>query len=124
MGPFVLGGRAPIESTDEIGDDPAMTPLHLSRLIAAALAVCAAMAVGAAGGDGGRDIAAACASCHQGKAGAVIPALAGMDKATLLARMREFRDGRRPSTVMRELASGYTDAQIEAAASYLSAQTP
>jgi cytochrome c553 len=37
-------------------------------------------------------------------------------------RVKEFRDGRRPSTIMQQLANGYTDAQIEAAASYLAAQ--
>ncbi len=56
--------------------------------------------------------------------GAAIPDLAGMDKATIVARVREFRDGSRPATIMRQLANGYTDAQIEAAASYLSAQKP
>jgi len=30
--------------------------------------------------------------------------------------------GRRPATVMQQLAKGYTDAQIEAAAAYFSAQ--
>ena len=54
--------------------------------------------------------------------GAAIPDLAGMEKATIVERVREFRDGRRPSTIMRQLANGYTDAQIEAAASYLAAQ--
>jgi sulfide dehydrogenase cytochrome subunit len=42
-----------------------------------------------------------------------------MEKAAIIERVREFRDGRRPSTIMRQLANGYTDAQIEAAASYL-----
>ncbi len=45
-----------------------------------------------------------------------------MDKTTIIERVREFRDGRRPSTVMQQLAKGYTDAQIEAAASYFAAQ--
>jgi cytochrome c553 len=78
------------------------------------------------GDESGRDIAANCASCHHGdrRTGAAVPSLAGMDKASLVRRVREFRDGVRPSTIMKELAKGYTDAQIEAAAAYLAAQKP
>ena len=96
----------------------------LARLFAAAFGACAALTVVAADNEAGRDIAAGCASCHHGerRSGAAIPELAGMDKATIVLRVREFRDGRRPSTIMQQLARGYTDAQIEAAASYLSAQ--
>jgi sulfide dehydrogenase cytochrome subunit len=36
--------------------------------------------------------------------------------------MRDFRDGKRPSTIMQQLAKGYTDAEIDAAAAYLAAQ--
>jgi cytochrome c553 len=113
-----------IEFDVEIGDDAAMNSTFLSSLLAAALSAGAVLPVIAAGNDIGRDIAADCASCHHGdrRSGAPIPDLAGMDKATIIDRMREFRDGRRPSTIMRQLASGYTDAQIEAAASYLAAQ--
>jgi len=95
-----------------------------SILFAAAFGACAALPVTVAGNDTGRDIAANCASCHHGdrRDGAAIPDLAGIDKATIIDRVRQVRDGRRPSTSMRQLASGYTDAQIEAAASYLAAQ--
>jgi cytochrome subunit of sulfide dehydrogenase len=74
----------------------------------------------------GRDIAANCASCHgtNGRSLGAIPVLAGRDKAALVVLVREFRDGTRPSTVMRQLAKGYTDAQIEAAAAYFAAQKP
>ena len=108
----------------EIGDDAAMKSTSLLRLFAAALGACAALPLAAAESDAGRDIAANCASCHHGdrRAGAAIPDLAGMEKAAIVERVREFRDGRRPSTIMRQLANGYTDAQIDAAASYLAAQ--
>ncbi|MEP6996066.1 MAG: c-type cytochrome [Betaproteobacteria bacterium] len=103
-----------------------MRSRYLPRLLVAALGVCAAPAVLAADSDAGRDIAANCASCHHGdrRSGAAIPALAGVDKTMIVQRMREFRDGRRPSTIMQQLAKGYTDEQIEAAASYLAAQKP
>jgi cytochrome c553 len=72
----------------------------------------------------GRDIAATCASCHpsDGKDGGAIPILAAQDSPTLVERMKEFREGRRPSTVMQQLAKGYTDAEIAAVAAYLAAQ--
>ena len=72
----------------------------------------------------GRDIAANCASCHgtDGRSRGAIPNLAGVDAATIVQLMKEFRDGRRAATVMQQLAKGYTDAQIEAAAAYFAAQ--
>jgi cytochrome subunit of sulfide dehydrogenase len=72
----------------------------------------------------GRDIAANCASCHgtDGKSRAAVPSLAGRDAAVIVQRMKEFREGRRAATVMQQLAKGYTDAQIEAAAAYFAAQ--
>jgi sulfide dehydrogenase cytochrome subunit len=74
----------------------------------------------------GRDIAANCANCHGtgGRSLGGIPSIAGLDQAYLVQQMRDFRDGKRPSTVMQQLARGYSDAQIEAAAAYLSVQKP
>jgi cytochrome c553 len=113
-----------IEFDAEIGDDAAMRSAYLPRLFVAVFGACASLPVIAAESDAGRDIAANCASCHHGdrRSGAAIPDLTGMEKAVIIERVREFRDGRRPSTIMRQLANGYTDAQIEAAASYLAAQ--
>jgi cytochrome c553 len=113
-----------IEFDIEIGDDAAMRSAYLPRLFVAVFSACACLPVIAAESDAGRDIAANCASCHHGdrSTGAAIPDLAGMEKATIIERVREFRDGRRPSTIMRQLANGYSDAQVEAASSYLAAQ--
>ena len=36
--------------------------------------------------------------------------------------MRAFRDGKRPATVMHQIAKGYTDAQIDAMAAWFAAQ--
>jgi cytochrome c553 len=74
----------------------------------------------------GRDIAANCAPCHgtDGRSRGIIAPLAGKDQAAIVAEVKAFRNGTRPSTVMQQLAKGYTDAQIEAAAAYLSAQKP
>src|ERR1700716_3724398 len=90
-------------------------------LVAVGLALASSLA-GAA--DAGRDIAAGCATCHgtDGRSRGAILGLAGRDKAAMVQQVRDFRDGKRPSTVMQQLAKGYTDAQIEAAAAYLAAQ--
>ncbi len=72
-----------------------------------------------------RDLAANCANCHgtQGRATAGMPVLAGRPRAEIARAMQDFRDGRRAGTLMPQLAKGYTDAQVEAIASYLAAQS-
>jgi cytochrome subunit of sulfide dehydrogenase len=72
----------------------------------------------------GRDIASNCAACHgtDGRSRGAIPALAGQDAQSIVRSMKEFREGRRAATVMQQIAKGYTDAQIEAAAAYFAAQ--
>jgi cytochrome c553 len=81
-------------------------------------------AAGAATPNLGRDVAANCANCHgtDGSSRGGIPALAGRDKGELVRLVREYRDGRRRSTVMQQLAKGYSDAEIGAAAAYFAAQ--
>ena len=100
--------------------------MRRSRLLAlAALALLAAAGkLGALDADLGRDVAANCASCHatDGKSRGGVPSLVGQDKLSLVQQMKDFRDGKRRSTIMQQLTRGYTDAEIEAAAAYLSAQ--
>jgi cytochrome subunit of sulfide dehydrogenase len=38
--------------------------------------------------------------------------------------MQEFRDGRRPSTVMQQLARGYSDEDVSLIAAWLAARKP
>ena len=74
----------------------------------------------------GRFIASNCANCH-GTNGASIggmPSLAGRQRAELLQQLKDFREGKRHATIMHQLAKGYSDAQLEAVATYLSAQKP
>ena len=47
-----------------------------------------------------------------------MPRLAGLPKDYLAAQMQAFRDGKRPATVMHQLAKGYSDEQIEALSAY------
>jgi len=69
-----------------------------------------------------RFMAANCAYCHGpgGKSRGAIPSLAGMDRKYFVDRMKAFRDGTRPNTVMGSHASGYTDAEIIALGDWFS----
>jgi cytochrome subunit of sulfide dehydrogenase len=72
----------------------------------------------------GAYLAGTCANCHgtAGKSNGGLPALAGLPKDTLVQSMRDFRDGKRPATVMHQLAKGYTDEQVLLMAEYFAAQ--
>ncbi len=75
--------------------------------------------VTAAGDNQARDWAAGCQSCHYA-GGTPLPKLHGQPRDQLVAKLRAFRDGTQPGTVMPQLAKGYTDAQIEAIADWFS----
>ena len=89
--------------------------------IVLAMVCCATRAADPASG---RDIAANCANCHgtNGRSVGVMPVLAGRPQGELVVIIKEFRDGKRPSTVMQQLAKGYTDEQLVLIASYLAAR--
>ncbi|HEY6240347.1 MAG TPA: c-type cytochrome, partial [Burkholderiales bacterium] len=74
-----------------------------------------------------RNLAAACATCHgtNGTNGASqqgMPALAGREKEFLVQQMQDFKSGKRPATVMHQIARGYSDEQVETLAAYFAAQ--
>ena len=92
-------------------------------LITVALA-CAAPAA-AAQDASARNLAAGCAICHGTEGRAVtrdVTTLAGIPPDHLAKQLRDFRDGKRPATVMHQIAKGYTDAQIDALAAWFAAQ--
>ncbi len=70
-----------------------------------------------------KTIAATCFICHgpNGKSNGAIPSLAGQDKAYLSEAMRDYKSGKRESTVMQKYALGYTDSEYEALAAYFAA---
>ena len=72
----------------------------------------------------GRNLAAACANCHgtNGVSAQGMPNLAGLQRTYLVQQMQDFKTGKRPATIMHQLAKGYTDEQIDALAAYFSAQ--
>ena len=73
-----------------------------------------------------RSLAATCANCHgtDGKVvtGSPVTSLAGLDKSYFVAQMAAFKSGARTATVMHQISKGYSDAQIQALATYFSEQ--
>ena len=73
---------------------------------------------------GVRSMAANCSACHgtEGTAapGATVPGLAGRARDDIQAAMMQFKDGKRPATLMHQIAKGYSDAEIAALADYFS----
>jgi len=97
--------------------------MTLRILFTAALA-CTAPAVFAQDSNA-RNLAAGCAICHGTEGHAVtkdVTTLAGIPQDHLAKQLRDFRDGKRPATVMHQIAKGYTDAQIETMAAWFASQ--
>ena len=94
-------------------------------LLAIAIAAAPPTAFAQTGGIAARNLAASCAICHgtDGRAATtdVVP-LAGLPEVYIAAQMQAFRDGKRPATVMHQIAKGYTDQQIEQLAAYFAAR--
>lgn len=102
----------------------------MERKIAATVALALAMLAGQAAAQQdpnlARNLAANCANCHgtNGRAvpGAGIEPLAGEPKDKLVKKIKEYRSGVRPATVMHQLSKGYTDEQIDLIAGFFAAQ--
>ncbi len=89
-----------------------------------ALIVLGLLASSPAMADGGR-LYAACAACHGTNGagqGTALPVLAGQPRTQLVASMRAFRDGTRPSTIMQQIAKGFTEAEIDEISAFLERQ--
>jgi len=101
--------------------------IFLIPLFAAAAAV---FAPGAASQTGdanlARNLAATCANCHGtgGISQGEVESLAGKPKDELVRKMQDFKTGKKPATVMHQLAKGYTDEQIELVSGWFAAQKP
>jgi cytochrome c553 len=70
-----------------------------------------------------RSWAAACANCH-GTTGVAQPGmetLAGQKQEDLLKKMLDFKTGKKPATLMHQLAKGYSDEQIDQLATHFAA---
>ncbi|HEY9397738.1 MAG TPA: c-type cytochrome [Burkholderiales bacterium] len=71
-----------------------------------------------------RDLAASCAICHgtNGVNAGGLPHLAGQPQSYIVQQLKDFRDGKRPATIMHQVAKGYTDQQYELLGAYFAAQ--
>ena len=75
----------------------------------------------------GARLAATCGACHGtvgDTRGATLPRLAGQSRQTLLTTLKAFKTGQRPTTIMTQIAKGYTDEQLDLLAAYFAAQPP
>ncbi|MCC7068418.1 MAG: c-type cytochrome [Burkholderiales bacterium] len=100
---------------------------YTTAVIASALLLTAAQAQTAQPGVSkylARNLAAQCANCHgtNGRSVAEVPSLAGQAATVLINKMQDYKDGKQPSTIMQQLAKGYTDEQIALMADYFSKQ--
>lgn len=84
-------------------------------------------AAGTGGEPTGETFAHTCAACHgtNGElAGEAFPPLAGMPRETIVRLMTEFRDLKRPSSIMSHIANGYSDVEIDRIAQWFSSRSP
>jgi cytochrome subunit of sulfide dehydrogenase len=91
------------------------------------LSVCvapSAFAHGSGNDNSGRNLAAVCATCHGTQAQPVgtVAKLAGQSAQDMLAKLAEFKAGKRPATIMHQIAKGFTDQQLKLIADYFAAQ--
>jgi cytochrome c553 len=100
--------------------------MHKKTLLAAALALAplAAAAQSPTAPAVARDLAAACAICHgtNGVNAGGLPNLAGQPRDYIVQQLRDFRDGKRPATIMHQIAKGYTEEQYQQLAGFFAAQ--
>ena len=73
-----------------------------------------------------RNLAATCANCHgtNGVSQGGVESLAGAGKDDMIRKLKEYKAGTKPGTIMPQLAKGYTDAQIDLVAGWFAAQKP
>jgi sulfide dehydrogenase cytochrome subunit len=73
-----------------------------------------------------RSMAANCAACHgtNGRPApdATLAGLAGKPRDELLTAMTQFKQGKKPATLMHQLAKGYSDEELAALAEHFSKQ--
>jgi len=75
---------------------------------------------------GVRAMAANCAPCHgtEGRAapGSTVAGLAGRAPGEIVEAMTLFREGKKPATVMHQIAKGFTEPEVAALDEYFSRQ--
>lgn len=102
------------------------SPRQTGRRVAAAALLLAAPWALAQDAHLARNLAATCANCHgtNGQARGDMKVLAGQSADKIIAAVADYRSGTQPSTIMQQIAKGYTEEQIRLIAGYLAAQPP
>jgi len=108
-------------------EESIMTTCRISRTLLLTGTLILGVAAGSATADEISSATAAnmarnCFGCHgpDGRSPGAIPALNGKSAAFIVKSLKDFRSGERPSTVMGRHAKGYSDAEVEALATYIS----
>ena len=105
-----------------------MKPSIFAGLVLSISSYCFSIAPALARDTGaGRTLAATCFTCHGTDGNSVQgvpPSLAGRNAAELVQTMKDFQAGKRPATIMHQLARGYTDPQLQLIAAYFAAVKP
>lgn len=100
--------------------------MNLDRLLFAAAALTAAVALPVSADPAVPEKAALCAACHgEGGAKPILPeypVLAGQYANYLSHSLHEYKEGKRKNPVMAAQAAGLSDADIKALAAYYEAQ--
>jgi cytochrome c553 len=77
----------------------------------------------AAAGNQGRELAAACASCHRPDGrGTAIPAIAGLDEGRIVQSMLAYRAAAGGNQIMHVVAGALSPEEIAAVAHYIAVQ--
>lgn len=100
---------------------------RLMPTLAIALAACLPAAAGAGDREIGAIIESRCALCHgpEGEsASAIYPRLAAQHPEYIAKQLKDFRDGRRRSDAMSEMAKDLTDGEITALAAFFGGKPP
>jgi cytochrome c553 len=95
------------------------------RRAAAALALAGLAALAQAqDANLGRNLAATCANCHgtNGHARGDMKPLAGLAADKIVAMLADYKSGAQPSTIMGQIAKGYSDEQVRLIAAHFAAQ--
>ena len=100
------------------------SPGRTARLVACAALLAVPTWALAQDANLARNLAATCANCHgtNGQARGDMKVLAGMSSEKIVALVADFRSGAQPSTIMGQIAKGYSDEQIKLVAGYFAAQ--
>lgn len=67
-------------------------------------------------------LASSCTTCHGPTPAPGVSSLSRLPATELLERLRAFRQGQRPGTLMPQLLSAYSDSDLQALAAYLGQQ--